>query len=221
MATTVQLNATPREKTGKGAARKYRRDQRIPGILYGQGHDPVSLTLDEREFRRALSGRSVSAVVVDLVIEGVNAAKKTLIREVQLDPVSGNVLHVDLNEISLTEQLEVEVPIELTGTPKGVKEGGVLTHAVRTLQLKCLATQIPEVIHLDVTELMIGDSLTVADVKLDGVEILTDLDTTLAAVSVAKVHEEPTAVEEEAAAEPEVVGKEGEGEDEEKKEEEN
>jgi large subunit ribosomal protein L25 len=224
MATTVQLSGNVRSVAGKGAARKLRAAQRIPGVLYSKGTDPVMLELDEREFMRAVSGHSVSNLVVDLSVTGSNEPVKTLIREVQIDPVSGAVIHVDLNRISVTERLEVEVPVELDGIPTGVKEfGGILQHAVRSLLIKCMVDKIPDEITLDVSALAIGDSIHVRDLDIPDVEILEDPDTTIASVVPPTVIKEPTAeeAEEEAAeepAEPEVVGRKKEEEEGEEKE---
>jgi len=215
MATTVQLNGTVRTGKGKGAARKLRQTARIPGVLYGKGRDPVMLELDSREFMRAVANHAPSNIIVDLLV-GAEGTVKTLIREIQLDPVSGSVVHVDLNQISLTDRIEVEVPIELQGIPTGVKNnGGLLQHPLRTLALKCLPQDMPDVIRIDVSGLEIGDSVHVSDLNLVNVEILAEPETSLASVIPPVKAEEPTAAEVEAAAaaaaaEPEVVGKKGE-----------
>ncbi len=207
MATKIQLNVESRTETGKGVARKLRAAARIPGVVYGRGSDPVPVVLDERSFLRAVSGQSVSTLILDVIVDGGGTVVKSLIREIQTDPVSGKVLHVDLNRISMTELLDVEVPVELEGTPIGVKLGGTLSHPQRMLQVRCLATDIPEVIHLDVSGLNIGDSLHVSDLNLENVEIANDPSTTLAAVAAPRAIEEPTEGEEgDTPAEPELVG---------------
>jgi len=222
MATTVQLSGNVRSVKGKGAARKLRAAKRIPGVLYGRDADPVMLDLDEREFMRAVTGHSVSNLVVDLNVTGDAGPVKTLIREVQIDPLSGEVVHVDLNRISTTERLEVEVPVELEGTPVGVKEfGGILQHSVRSLLIKCMVDKIPDEITVDVSGLGIGDSVHVRDIQIPDVEILEESDTTIASVVPPTVIKEPTAEEAEEAgaeepAEPEVVGRKKEEEGEEK-----
>jgi large subunit ribosomal protein L25 len=169
---------------------------------------------------RAVSGHTVSNLVVDLSVGGAAELVKTLIREVQVDPLSGFVVHVDLNRISTTERLEVEVPVELEGIAIGVKEfGGILQHAVRSLLLKCMVDKIPDEIKVDVSALNVGDSIHVSDLQIPDVEILEEPDTTIASVVPPTVMKEPTAEEAEAAAaepaEPEVVGrkKEEEGEE--------
>lgn len=225
MPSTVQLNGTLRHDKGKGAARKIRAAEHIPGIVYGKGREPQMVTLEAREFLRMVSGHSTSNLIVDLQVEGETVVK-TLIREVQVDPVSGQVLHVDLNEISLTDRIEVEIPIELEGVPSGVKNaGGILQHPIRTLSIKCLPQDMPDSVRIDVSELEIGDAIKVESINLENVEILVDPETTVASVIPPTKIEEPTPGEEgvelpegEEAAEPEVVGKEKkEGEEEEEK----
>jgi large subunit ribosomal protein L25 len=218
MATTATLKGSVRTVTGKGVARKLRRDRRIPGVLYGRGRDPVLLDLDEREFVKLVSDHSASNLIVDLTVSDGSDVIKTLIREVQVDPVSGSVLHVDLNQISLTEQIEVEVPIELEGIPEGVKNaGGILQHTVRTVALRCFPHNMPDKIEVDVSHLEIGDAIRVADLDLKDVELLAEPDTTLASVVPPAKVEEAVPAEEEVAAEaeePELVGKKGEEEEE-------
>lgn len=214
MATTVSLEGSVRTDRGKGAARRMRVNSRIPGVLYGRNREPVLLDLDEKTFGKLVGEHSASNLIVDLTVGGGGDVVKTLIREVQVDPVSGAVLHVDFNQISLTDRIEVEIPIELVGVPTGVKNsGGILQHPVRTLAIKCLPHDMPDKITLDVTALEIGDSIVVSSLTLENVEILADPDTSLASVVPPAKVEEPTEAEEaEAPAEPEVVGKKAEEE---------
>lgn len=212
MATTVQLKADKRTDKGKGVARKLRAVARIPGVLYGKDIEPIRLILDDREFRRALSGHSASTLIIDLLVAD-EVAVKTLIREIQVDPVSGQVLHVDLNQVNVREAVDVEVPIELVGIPKGVKdEGGVLEHPLRTIEIRCLPMEIPEEIRIDVTGMAIGDSIHVRDIPLASGEILSDPDSTVALVSAPRQEEAPAETDG-AVAEPEVVGKKGDDKD--------
>lgn len=221
MPSTIQLNGTVRHDKGKGAARKIRGAKSIPGIVYGKGRDALMVTLPAREFLRTVSGQSTSNLIVDLQIEGETTVK-TLIREIQVDPVTGIVMHVDLNEISLTDKIEVEIPIELDGVPVGVKNsGGILQHPIRSLSIKCLPQDMPEVVRLDVSQLEIGDAIKVESLGFENVEIMADPETTLASVIPPTKVEEVAPVEGEELAEgeepsePEVVGKEKkEGEEE-------
>ena len=213
MATTIELNAKRREGTGKGVARKLRQARRLPAILYGKGVEPMLIDLDEREFTKSVGGHAVSNLIVDLRVDGEGALVKTLVREVQTNPLSGSVEHVDLNRISLTEEIEVEVPIELVGLATGVKNsGGILQHPIRTLAIKCLPQDLPDKITVDVSHLEIGDSVRVSELKLGNITVLTEPETSVASV-VPPAREEVVKPAEEVAAaaaapaEPELVEK--------------
>jgi large subunit ribosomal protein L25 len=213
MATTIELNAKRREGTGKGVARKLRQARRLPAVLYGKGVEPMLIDLDEREFTKSVGGHAVSNLIVDLRVDGEGALVKTLVREVQTNPLSGSVEHVDLNRISLTEEIEVEVPIELVGLATGVKNsGGILQHPIRTLAIKCLPQDLPDKITVDVSHLEIGDSVRVSELQLGNITVLTDPETSVASV-VPPAREEVVKPAEEVAAaaavpaEPELVEK--------------
>jgi large subunit ribosomal protein L25 len=214
----IQLKGSPREQIGKGAARKARAAGRIPAVIYGHGETPRAIAVDFREFEVALRDHKGSNAIVNLNLSGGEVT--ALVRDVQYDPLSRLIIHLDFQHISLTEQIEVEVPVHFVGTPVGVKDGGgILEHLLRTLKVKCLPTAIPAGIDVDVTALEIGMNLHVSDlVPNAGYEIITEADVAVAAV-VAPAAEEVVAAPVEgevvAGAEPEVVGakgkKEGEG----------
>jgi large subunit ribosomal protein L25 len=201
MASTITLTGTPRTQKGKGAARKMRAENRIPGVVYGPGADPILIEISEREFVRTVTGHSVSNMILDLSVGGETI--KALIREIQSDPLTQQILHVDLHRISMTEKIEVEVPLELLGVPIGVKDfGGVLAHPNRTLTVLCLAVDVPVNIEVDITALNIGDSIHVNDLDVGDLEIVSDPEMVVASVSAPRVEDEPVAevVEGEAAA---------------------
>jgi large subunit ribosomal protein L25 len=214
----IQLKGSPREQIGKGAARKARAAGRIPAVIYGHGETPRAIAVDFREFEVALRDHKGSNAIVNLNLSGGEVT--ALVRDVQYDPLSRLIIHLDFQHISLTEQIEVEVPVHFVGIPIGVKDGGgILEHLLRMLKVKCLPTAIPAGIDVDVTALEIGMNLHVSDlVPNPGYEIITEADVAVAAV-VAPAAEEVVAAPVEgevvAGAEPEVVGakgkKEGEG----------
>jgi large subunit ribosomal protein L25 len=214
----IQLKGSPREQIGKGAARKARAAGRIPAVIYGHGETPRAIAVDFREFEVALRDHKGSNAIVNLNLSGGEVT--ALVRDVQYDPLSRLIIHLDFQHISLTEQIEVEVPVHFVGLPIGVKDGGgILEHLLRMLKVKCLPTAIPAGIDVDVTALEIGMNLHVSDlVPNPGYEIITEADVAVAAV-VAPAAEEVVAAPVEgevvAGAEPEVVGakgkKEGEG----------
>src|SRR5258705_8005895 len=204
----VSLEAAPRADVGKGVARKLRAVGRIPGVYYGRGEESISLTVALKDLESVIESADGSNVIVDLKLSGTAAKdRKALIREIQRHPVAGLILHLDLQHISLTERIKVEVPIVLVGTPIGVKDGGgILEHLLREVEVECLPTDIPSKLEVDVSNLAIGDSLHVSDLKVERAEILTEADRAIAAVVPPTILEEVTPAEEGAAAEPEVIG---------------
>ncbi|HJR53654.1 MAG TPA: 50S ribosomal protein L25/general stress protein Ctc [Gemmatimonadota bacterium] len=216
MATTATITAHSRESRGKGAARQTRREGRIPGVLYGHGEDSVPLSVDANELHRLVHTISIENTIVDLDL-GSGEPYKVLIRELQRHPFRDEFVHIDFFHVAMDEQIQVEVPIVLLGTPTGVKnKGGVLDHQLRELEVFCLPGNIPEKIELEVSHLDIGDSIHVSDIELPDVEILTELDRSVVAVLAPTVIEVEEAAEE-APAEPEVIGRGREAEEEEEK----
>ncbi len=204
----VSLEAAPRADVGKGVARKLRAVGRIPGVYYGRGEESIPLTVALKDLESVIESADGSNVIVDLKLSGTAAKdRKALIREIQRHPVAGLILHLDLQHISLTERIKVEVPIVLVGTPIGVKDGGgILEHLLREVEVECLPTDIPSKLEVDVSALQIGDSLHVSDIKAERAEILTEADRAIAAVVPPTILEEVKPAEEAVAAEPEVIG---------------
>ena len=205
----VPLAGRVRPGTGKGPARQARFAGEIPGVIYGAGETPVALAVPKKEFELALkTAHAGGNVIVALRLDGA-AEKTAIIREVQRDPITHAILHLDFHHISLTEKVTVEVTVHLVGTPDGVKNGGgILEHITRTIEIECLPTQIPQHLEADVTALAIGDSIHVRDLNVPNAEVLSDPDTTIATVV------PPTVMTEAAAAsaagtstEPEVIAK--------------
>jgi len=202
------LKGARRSGIGKGVARKLRQTGSIPAVYYGRGEDPIVLTVVVKELEEVILKAEGSNVIVDLKVDGDGGSdRKALIREIQRDPVGGHILHLDLQHISLTERITVEVPIVLTGIPIGVKDGGgILEHLLREVEVECLPTDVPSRLDIDVSELNIGDSLHVSDLKTEKATILTEGERPIAAVVPPTVLEEAKPAEEgEAAAEPELV----------------
>jgi large subunit ribosomal protein L25 len=180
----------------------------IPAVFYGPEVDPVHLSLEYRDLEKLIRTGAGENVIIDLAIETGEStlSHRAMLKEIQMDPVKQTVLHVDLYEISMDKKIEVEVPITLTGTAKRVSdEGGILQQVSRTLEISCLPDNIPDAFELDVTELNIGDSLHVSDLKIPSdIEVLVEDELTIATVV------PPTKVEE---IEPEVPEEEEEGEE--------
>ena len=203
----VPLEGRVRPGTGKGPARSARRAGFIPGVIYGAGEKPTALSVPRKEFELAVKNAGGN-VIVALKLDGA-AEQTAIIREVQRDPISHDILHLDFHHISLTEKVTVEVTIHLTGTPDGVKNGGgILEHITRTVEIECLPTQIPANVEADVSALGIGDSIHIRDLSIPNAEILSDPDTTIATVVPPTVMAEPTAAPAAGTAtEPEVIAK--------------
>ena len=205
--TTISLDAQPRLTSGKASARRLRRDGFVPVTVYG-GQDPtMSGAVTRREFAKILRACGRNSIFT-LNLGGAPTPVK--IAELQLDPIKGGLLHVDLLRISLTEKTEWEVRVETVGEADGVRNfDGVLEQPTHTLKIRCLPTDVPMKIEADVTALGIGDHFRVSDLKIDRekIEILADDDLVIANVVVARVVEEPAAAVAEEPAEPEVIKK--------------
>ena len=217
---TNKITAEVRESTGKGVARKLRAAGRIPAVLYGQGHDGVSLTLDSYELNQLLATAGAKTSVLELEVKdgGKGPRRNVLIKEVQKHPYKDIILHMDLLEIAMDEEISVMVPIEIVGTAKGVRlDGGILEMKRRELEIVCLPHIIPDTLTIDVTELEIGDNIHVEDVKVPvGVTITHDTNFTIMTLVAPAVEVEP---EEEVEGE-EVEGVEGEAPEKDSEEEE-
>lgn len=207
---SISLNAKNRTERGKNASRRLRAADLVPVTVYGGGQESTSATVAKREFA-ALIRHHGRNVIFTLDVEGAAAPVK--IADVQIDPVKGFLVHADLMRISLTEKAKFEVSIKIVGEADGVKNfGGILDVPTHSLEIRCLPTDIPSVIEVDVTSLGLGDHLSVKDLKLgDKIELLDDPETVLVTV----VSPKAEAADEAAAAEPEVIKK-GKGEEEKK-----
>ncbi len=171
----VQLNIVEREDRGKGAARRSRAAGKVPAVVYGRGMEPVPIEVDRREFLTALHTDAGMNVLLEMKVGGKKML--TLARELQRDPVRGTLLHADFVQVDVTQAVDVEVPVNVTGEAPGVKEGGVLEQPLFTLHVRCLPTEVPEGIDVDVSGLNIGDSLRVGDISTtDKFEITNDPD---------------------------------------------
>lgn len=191
----AKLTAQTREDTGKGAARTLRREGRVPGILYGSGIDNIKLSVEASELEKMLSSAGYSRGLVNLEIkDGDPQTRTVMVKELQVDPVKANLLHLDLIEIRMDRKISTTVAINPVGTPKGVEEGGVLQIIRRELEVYCLPANIPEQIDVDVSGMELGDSLKVSEISVTGdVEIPWEDDFTVATiVSPRRDIEEPT-----------------------------
>jgi large subunit ribosomal protein L25 len=199
----VRLQVQSRESRGSAASRRLRADGLIPGVLYGNGDKAHPFSIEERQLRRALTGDHGIHAILDVVLEGQQNAHHAVVKDYQLDPVRARLLHIDLHEVRLDQAIQTQVVVELVGEAAGQKEGGVLSQINREVRVEALPMEVPDHLELDVSAMVIGDSLRLSDLRVpDGVKLLDDSETVLATVS------PPTKIEE---PEPEEVeGEEGE-----------
>jgi large subunit ribosomal protein L25 len=210
---TITIKAQKREGLGKNACRRIRSGGRVPAVIYGEGADSLPLAVDKKDLLAILKSESGENTLfkVGLGAELMDA----MIKDLQTDPVSDELLHVDLIRISMDKAIRVSVPVLLKGEPVGVKaEGGFVDFITRQVEVECLPKDIPESLELDVSGLHLHQSAKASDlVPPAGVKILSEPGTVLALVALAKEEavkkpegEEAEAVEEKA--EPEVIKKE-------------
>lgn len=172
-----ELAVAVREQAGKGAARSMRRNGKVPAVLYGQG-ECLLLSVDPEELIRILKSHAGSTALISLTVSGAKARpnRTALLRDFQVDPVTGAVLHADLFEISMSKPIRVKVPIQVIGgVPAGVKEGGVLHHNLRELHIECLPAALPDHIDIDASALKIGEGIHLKEIaKREGIRFLDD-----------------------------------------------
>jgi large subunit ribosomal protein L25 len=206
------LEAQPRTAGNKNEARRVRRSGKIPAVVYGAGQDSVPVAVDPRQVTRILNSETGHNTIFDLALDG-GSKTKAMIVDWQYEPIKGKLLHIDLKRIAMDKKLAVMVPIELIGEPAGVKQqGGILEQMLREVEVECLPGDIPSHIDVDVSDLVFGKVLRVADLPHSAkLKFLTDENQPVAHVTTVKeeVVATPEAVAAEAAApaEPEVIKK--------------
>lgn len=224
MSMYATLKAEKRDGTGKGVARKLRASGKVPAVVYGQGGDALAVTLDAHDARYLFERVSIDNTIIQVQVEG--ESYDTLVREVQVHPSRGELLHVDFYRLQKGVKVDVEIPLHLTGTPVGVKShGGVIQQVIHELPVLTIPSLIPDSFELDVSSLDIGDSLHVSDIELpEGVEVQIEGERTVCSVIVPRgLAADDEDEDEDEDAEPELIGDEdsdeqeaegeGEGED--------
>ena len=189
----ISLAVEIREGRGKGPARQLRRAGRIPGVVYGAKRDSLAISLDPKVLDTLI--RTSHAGVNTLIdLEGPSEVSglTVLVKELQREPVRGVLLHADLYEVDANVRVRVSVPVHLSGTAPGVTMGGLIDHALREIEIECLANAIPDEVVVDVSGLDIGDSIHVGELALPGdVELHTPAELSVVSVVAPKVEEEP------------------------------
>ena len=183
-----KLDLKERTVKGKSKARSLRRDGMVPGVYYFRGEENVDLQIDKKKLYHAMSsGQHVFEVEM-------NGAKQYVtIKGIQYHPVTDEVLHIDLMQVNMTEKMKFTIPISLEGEAEGVKEGGVLSQILTTIDVNCLPTSVPDNILVDISNMELNSNMTVADIVNipEGVEILSDPESTIATLAPPKEEEEP------------------------------
>lgn len=194
----IRFIGKTRDVSGKSSNRFLRRSGFIPAILYGASEENKLLSIDKKSAEinfRHFSGHNIMA---DLVIDENNASTtlKTIVKEVQTNPITGEILHIDFYHIGKNQPVTLSIPIRLIGECPGVKEGGILEHDLREIPVEGFPDVLPESIDIDVSELKIGESLSIKDVKVpEGVRILLDSEHVVVTVLAPKVEVTPAAEE--------------------------
>ena len=208
-----KLVVESRTAIGSASARRLRRDGKIPGIINNDKGQATPIQLRGHEFEMLLRHQRSENILFDLVVDA-SEPRKVLLKEVQHNPMSGAIRHVDFVEISMTNKMRVRIPLVLLGEPVGVmQEGGILEHVTRELEVDCLPADLVETIEVDVAALKLGESVRVRDLKVSAkLTVVTPPDVAVAKVSEPRKEEEEVKPEEAAAegaegAEPEVIGK--------------
>src|SRR5688572_28314692 len=211
------LDVVKRDGRGKNEARRLRAAGRIPGVVYGarkdgQAPEGVPVAVDPKELLRILHSESGANTVIKLKVDGAGQSQ-VMVKEYQLDPITHQLLHADFYQLAMDKAITVTVPVVIKGEPRGVKlQGGLLDFVTREIEVECLPTDIPEHIDLDVTEMMLNQSIRVRDLpQSDKWKAVTEGDTMLVHVMMPKAEESAQAATTDAAApaaaEPEVVKK--------------
>ncbi len=198
------LNVLKRKRMGKSGAREIRKEGNIPAVLYGKGTETLSLVINPTELKEALSTDAGENTLLEIRVKDEEAEiqKLSLLREVQYDYLTDKPIHLDFQALDMNEKITVAVPVQIEGSAKGVKEGGILEEILREISVECLPSNIPNSFSVDVTELEIGHSIHVGTLEIEeGVTILHENEDTIVTVLAPKVEAEPT--------EEEIEGEEG------------
>jgi large subunit ribosomal protein L25 len=194
----LKIEVQRREETGKGPSRRLRAGGMIPAVVYGGGKEPVPIQVERNIVLQLLKQGGGENAVFLLKLSGTGKSRHTMVRKIDVDPISRQIAHIDFQRILLTEKVRVQIPLELIGEAWGVKnEGGVLDFITREVEVECLPTDIPQKLEVDVSDLHVGQHLEVKDLVIPpGVQVLDEPDRVMAAVAHSRVAAEVTELEE-------------------------
>ncbi len=216
----VIIEANERKTINKRSRNSLRNEGRVPGVLYGSRLEPIPIDVTRAAIHPVVFTAKTN--LISLKIDG-HEEYECVVKDIQFDPVSDKVVHFDLIGLTRGEKIQLDVPVRLLGNAVGVKEGGLLQESLHKLNIECLPINIPQSLEIDVTALNVGDSIHVADLNFENITILNPENTIVVSVVLPKVEKEVEPAEEEVefaeaegAAEPEVIGKGKESEEENK-----
>jgi large subunit ribosomal protein L25 len=213
---TTKLKASERKDFTKSETRRIRNKGTIPGVFYSKNNKPIHISVDDKAINPLVFTSKTS--LISLELDG-HDEYECIIKDVQFHPVTDKVIHFDLLGLTKGEKIKLEIPVQLVGSPVGVKEGGVVQHIMHKIEVECLPRDIPEHLVVDISGLKLNDSIHIGDLKYENIEFTDPEDSLIVQVTHAKIKEEAAPVAEavvEETAEPEVIAK---GKKEEKEEE--
>ena len=180
---TVELEVFNRESLGKQANKKYRKDGFIPAVIYGKNKDNLNILVDPIKLKKLLKNEAGENTIIEMKLDKSDLKKNVLLKDAHLDTLTSDPLHLDFYEITEGMDVKVSAPLLFTGKPEGVKNGGVIQTLSNEIKIECLPTNIPNIIEIDISDLNIGDTLRVKDIKpMDGIEILSNPESTIISV---------------------------------------
>jgi large subunit ribosomal protein L25 len=208
----VSLDVVRREVSGKEVSKKIRKEGRVPAVVYGGHREPVAITVDRKSVAELITRSEHGRRSIFLLkITGTDQQRHAMIKEIQIDPISRKMIHIDFVRVMMDEVIKVNVPVHLSGTARGVKEGGVLDWQIRELHVECLPNAIPDAIEVNVDDVGVHQYVHVSDLKApEGVKILEDPERVVVGVTHMRAEVVPEAAPVEAdavLAEPEVIKK--------------
>lgn len=206
----IILEVEPRQKAGRAKAKALRQKGFIPAVIYSGGKESLPVKVDNSQFLRLIRQRHVENAIINLKIKDdkKNKSRPCLIKEIQYEPVLGDIIHVDFNQVSLTKAIKVSVPVATKGESIGVKQdGGSLDYILREIEVECLPAEIPQNIEVDIGSLKIGDSVHIKDIAFTGnIKVLNDPEAIVLHIVAPMKEEVPLeAAEGEEKKEPEVI----------------
>jgi len=203
----TKLKASERKDFTKSTVKRFRKEGMIPGVFYSKNNKPIHINVVDRTINPLVF--TAKTHLISLELEG-HEEYECIIKDVQFDPVTDRVIHFDLLGLTKGEKIVLEIPVQLIGTPVGIKEGGVIQHVMHKIEVECLPRNIPEHITVDVTGLKLGDSIHIGDLNYEDIEFIDSKESLIVQVTHPKIKEEAAPVVEgvgEELKEPEVISK--------------